>query len=187
MQPNLVPWPRSIELEPAFFPLAGVKIEAAAPLTALGKIISAEILAATNGSLELPVTDSSSAVKQGVISMVLDPSANGEQSTLMVDRDKVLITGGNYNAIASATTTLLQALEFSSDADLIPATPSCVAAPAWRVPVMTVKDSPEVQFCFLKVDGYIHLNFCTLFLPLVCRLEEKTYTLINNPSLASAA
>ena len=77
--------------------------------------------------------------------MVLDPSATGEQSTLTVDKDKVLISGGNYDAIASATTTLLQALEFTSDADLIPATPSCVNAPAWRVPVMTVTDSPEVR------------------------------------------
>ena len=144
-QPNLLPWPRSIELEPAFFPLAGVQIEAPEPLTTLAKVFSTEVSAATNGSLVLPVVNSFSAVKKGVISMVLDPSATGEQSTLTVDKDKVLISGGNYDAIASATTTLLQALEFTSDADLIPATPSCVNAPAWRVPVMTVTDSPEVR------------------------------------------
>ena len=129
-------------------------------LVSLGKILSTEIAAATNGSLVLPVVNSISAVNPVVvISLALDPVATGEQSTLTVDETKVTITGSNYDAIAGATTTLLQAIEFSSDADLIPATASCVTPPAWRVPVMTVTDSPEVPLTFVFVSVCLDVNY----------------------------
>ena len=86
------------------------------------------------------------------------------------------LAGVSYAGLAAATTTLVQALEHSADED--GGGPfNCSTAPAWRLPHLLIRDSPEFSYRGLMVDAarkQIRLGSLKQFVVL-CRWYKLNY------------
>jgi hypothetical protein len=113
-----------------------VTITASGEAAPLAKLLAGEISAATEGAIKPTVsasgkkgsrTDGSSAgAGAGAgnsITLALSASMGARTSELVIDASGVTITAVDYESLAAATVTLLQALENSTDHDGIVSTP----------------------------------------------------------------
>jgi hypothetical protein len=113
---------------------ASVTITASGEAAPLAKLLAGEISAATEGAIKPTVsasgktgsrTDRSAAGAGagGSITLALSVSMGARTSELVIDASGVTITAVDYESLAAATVTLLQALENSTDHDGIVSTP----------------------------------------------------------------
>ncbi len=133
--PPLVPWPKSVTLGQGTLKLkAGSRIVAAASsLVPLAQVLADEI--ARLGGLQLK--SASDAPRSGDIVLRLDQALTGEAYQI-VTQDQVVVSGGNYAAVAMGTVTLLQAVKIEGGACSIPA--------------VTIKDEPRYGYRGLMLD-----------------------------------
>ncbi len=132
---NLVPWPRTIQLEGGRLVLredARIAAENAA-LLPLGQVLSDEIHALSGRQLKA-VTGSGS---PGDIVLRLLSQSPDEAYILQID-ERAIVEGGNYGAVALGTTTLLQLLQRES-ADVV-------------LPRLTINDQPHSAYRGLLID-----------------------------------
>jgi hexosaminidase len=71
-----------------------------------------------------------------------------------VSSDGVALFASSFQGLVAATTTMLQALEYSSDKDSVAKTVfNCSTDPEWRVPFLAIRDKPEFEYRGLMVDA----------------------------------
>ena len=132
--PGFVPWPKTVTMQAGTLSLAGARVVAGNEgLLPLAKILSEEIAAATGQRLAA-VTG---AAKAGDISLELDRQLPGEQYIVNI-KDKAVVRGGNYGAVALGTVTLLQAIRTEGSKSVLPA--------------LVVADGPGTDFRGLMID-----------------------------------
>lgn len=133
--PALIPTPKSIKTEAGTFDLNRETriICMQDSLLPLAKIVSAEIKAVTNFA---PVPARPPA-KPGDLILELDPAMKGEAYSL-VTSDRAHMKAGNYDALAFASTTLVQ---------LIEAKPGKIS-----MPKVTIADEPTMPFRSALLD-----------------------------------
>jgi len=104
---NLIPWPKTIQVEQGNLELTRDSriVAQDAALLPLAKVLASEFLLVAGIA---PATAQGQA-KTGDIVLKLDPALKGEAYSLEV-KDSAVVAGGNYNAVAMGTVTLLQAL-----------------------------------------------------------------------------
>ena len=102
-------------------------------LLPLAKIFAEEISKTTGRAI--PASDEKPAA--GDLLLLGDPGFQGEAYQIEVN-DMAVVRGGNYNAVAAGTTTLLQAIQ--SDGDKV------------KIPRMTVVDEPTYPFRAALID-----------------------------------
>jgi len=133
--PNLIPWPRKIELKPGYMTLAGARIVANAPaLLPLAKLLSEEIAAATH----LNLAAVGPPAKPGDIVLTMDAALTGEAYSLSVGARQATVRGATYGAVAMGTVSLLQAI--------------LVQGAAAGLPQLVIDDSPEKSYRGLMID-----------------------------------
>ncbi|MEI7900769.1 MAG: family 20 glycosylhydrolase [bacterium] len=122
----LVPWPKSVSTRPGDFLLnAGTRIVAGnASLLRLAQVMSNDVFMAAGVRLAAV----QGAAQAGDIVLSTNATLSGEAYALDVSSTNIVLSGGNYQAVAWAAVTLLQALDTS-------------ASPA-KVPQMLVQDQP---------------------------------------------
>lgn len=154
-QPALVPWPTQIAADNKYLPINGLSIEAgSSDLWPLAQLLSEQIHAITNMSLPVRNATTAQAKPESIRLQVSAESLEADTSILNVDRSGILLEAGEYGALVSATTTLLQALENSQDVDSVPISGShCTTPFSWRVPFLEIKDTPEFGFRGIMVDA----------------------------------
>ncbi|MDB5311051.1 MAG: hypothetical protein JWO38_5253 [Gemmataceae bacterium] len=105
--PALVPWPRTVTVGGGEMPLtAGSRVVAGdAKLIPLARILAGEIERATG----LPLVPAGGPAADGDIELAFDPALTGEAYSLTVAA-RAAVRGGDYDAVAQGTVTLLQAL-----------------------------------------------------------------------------
>ncbi len=132
--PGLVPWPRKVDFKEGSLSLAAARIVTGSPaLMPLAKVLAEEI-AATTG-LALSVTDG--APKPGDIVLALDSKLSGEAYRLVI-AGQATATGGNYGAVACATSSLLQSIQGERTSAVLPH--------------MTIQDDTDNHYRGLMVD-----------------------------------
>jgi hexosaminidase len=133
---NLVPWPQKIDQGAGALELSGSTRIATedATLLPLAKVLSEEFAASTGGKFEA-VAEKPNA---GDISLLIDSSLKGEAHTVTVDDKGAVVRGGNYQAVALGTTTLLQAVQ--KDGEKL------------SLPAMKIEDHPTANFRGLLLD-----------------------------------
>jgi hypothetical protein len=173
--PRLVPYPTSLQADAAYLPLAGCAIHVYGTsaevdlLKPLAQLLAAEIKAATDGAVSMPVaTVPGSAAREvaaeSVTPMIMlslsDVSAGGgaanasEAYSLSVSNDAARLTASSYAGMVAATATLLQAVERGFNVDAVPRTKlNCTTAPEWRVPVISVHDQPALPYRGIMIDA----------------------------------
>ncbi|MCY2924688.1 MAG: family 20 glycosylhydrolase, partial [Planctomycetota bacterium] len=114
---NLVPWPRAVETGSGSMELTAKSriVATQACLEPLAKLLAEEILQTTGRH----VAAAMAAGEDQDILLKLDPSLEGEAYSLEVNGTAV-VAGGNYNAVAMGTVTLLQALHAQDGALSLP-------------------------------------------------------------------
>ncbi|MCY2932123.1 MAG: family 20 glycosylhydrolase, partial [Planctomycetota bacterium] len=114
---NLIPWPHSVKVAEGNLELTGKSriVATEASLLPLAKVLAEEIAQAAGGQLA-PVQGTPAA---GDIVLKLDGALKGEAYSLEV-KDTVVVGGGNYNAVAMGTVTLLQAISAKDGALSLP-------------------------------------------------------------------
>lgn len=132
---SLIPWPQSVQwVEGGFnIGLDNRIVISNNALSPLGNLLSNEILAITGKQL----TVTSGEPLPGDIVLQFDDTLVGEHHAISVT-DSALVRGGNYNAIALGTVTLLQSLAAS--------------AGQWGLPGMIVEDFPDSSFRGTMID-----------------------------------
>jgi hypothetical protein len=199
--PRLVPFPRSLQAEAAYLPLGGCAVHVGgtaaeqAQLLPLARLFASEVLAATDGTVNLPVspappplpvspspvTPPPSPVTSSVILLAFarahDPRCRGgpEAYSLVSTDTSVALISTSYAGMVSATATLLQAVERSFNVDAVPrAKGNCTTTPEWRLPALNIQDAPALPYRGIMVDA------ARAFLPLsalkgfvtMCRLYK---------------
>ena len=114
---NLIPWPKSVELTGGDLMLTKNSriVCVDSTLLPLGAILADEI-ARTAGFRPAVMADAS---RPADISLGFDPRLKDEAYDLTV-ADRALVRGGDYNAVATGTVTLLQALHVTPDSAALP-------------------------------------------------------------------
>jgi alpha-N-acetylglucosaminidase len=114
---NLIPWPKSVELSGGELVLTKNSriVSADASLIPLGAILADEIARLT-GFRPAVVADAS---RPGDISLGIDRKLKDEAYNLAV-ADQAIIRGADYNAVATGTVTLLQAIQSSAGKTALP-------------------------------------------------------------------
>lgn len=132
---NLVPWPTSITVGQGSMPLtANTRIVTPGePLAGLAKIFGDEISLVTGLKPAVATGDA----RPGDISLTIDPALKDEAYTMVVG-DAITIKGADYNAVAMATATVLQAIQRSGQ--------------SYSVPKMTIEDRPPLKFRGAMID-----------------------------------
>ena len=122
----LVPWPKSVTMGAGDFTVtAATRIVADdALLLPLAQVMAKDFFMASG----LALTAMQGPVQSGDIALRFNPALTGEAYTLEVNGNHIILSGGNYQAVAWASVTMLQAL----DASGTPAT----------VPQMLIADQP---------------------------------------------
>jgi hexosaminidase len=126
--PALVPWPKKIEMGAGQLTVKRISFANKA-LEKLAVVLQSEIQKKTGQSL--PIGKGKAA--KGDIALVIDPKLKGEAYTVTVN-DQAVIKGGNYQAVAMGTVTVLQALD------------------GLNLPRMTVQDEPAMAYRGFMVD-----------------------------------
>ena len=134
-EPSLVPWPKSVELQPGTLALGSAsRILAETPaLAPLAAILAEEIRLQTG----LLLATGAGKPGPGDIGIALDPSLKNEAHRLVVT-DKALVQAGNYVGAGMGTATLLQAILLENDKPVLPK--------------MTVLDQPALQYTGMMLD-----------------------------------
>ncbi|MCF7734358.1 MAG: family 20 glycosylhydrolase [Akkermansiaceae bacterium] len=112
-----IPWPDQVVVRPGQLRLATARIVASDPSLRQLAVVLADEIAVTSG-LQLPVADAGTA-KAGDIVLALDATLVGESYRLAVD-SQARVTGGNYQAVALGTVSLLQAISGRQEAGALP-------------------------------------------------------------------
>ncbi len=122
----LVPWPKTVTMGTGDFPVtAATRIVAEdASLLALAQVMSKDFFMASG----ITLTAMTGPPQSGDIALRFDPGLSGEAYTLTVNSSNIVLAGQNYQAVAWASVTLLQALNTTGT----PAT----------VPQMVIADQP---------------------------------------------
>lgn len=123
----LVPWPKSVTMEESgdFTFTAGTRIVAEhALLLPLAQVMANDFLMATG----LALASLQGTAQAGDIVLRIDPGLAGEAYTLDASGANIVLSGSNYQAVAWASVTLLQAVDTSG-------TPA-------KVPRMLIEDEP---------------------------------------------
>lgn len=133
--PRLVPLPKSIRTDAGALALpAGSRIVAASKeLEPLAKVLGDEIFRTAGVKL----ATASGQGQPGDIVLQLEPSLKGEAYTVSV-KDSIVVKGGNYPAVASASVTVLQSLVADEG--------------ALSVPRMTIADEPAYPYRGALID-----------------------------------
>jgi hexosaminidase len=133
---NLVPWPEKVEVNQGFMSVNGnTRIVAThATLVPLAKILSEEIATVTGRTLNATADKP----KAGDIVLQLDSSLKGEAHTVSIVKNGAIVKGGNYQAVALGTVSVLQALKQSGD--------------ALGLPIVTITDAPKADYRGLMLD-----------------------------------
>jgi hypothetical protein len=205
--PRLVPYPASLRTSAAYLPLGSCSISVDdESLLPLAKLLSAEVLAATDGTVNLAVTKGASApgpsapgadcvsagcallpptclpTQPSEILLSLSHKLSGESYSLVSTSKSVTLVAGTYAGMVSATATLLQAIERSGNYDAVPRTGhNCTTAPEWRLPALNIQDTPELPYRGIMVDAaraYLPLSALKGFVTL-CRLYKLNYLHIH--------
>ncbi|MCX6902354.1 MAG: family 20 glycosylhydrolase [Verrucomicrobia bacterium] len=132
---NLIPWPKSVEVQPGAINLGPQSrvVAGDVSLRPLAEVLAEEVFLATG--LRLATATGRPAV--GDVLLRLDPQLKGEAYALEAG-ETMEVRGGNYGAVALGTVTLLQALGL---------TESGVSCPR-----LSVSDSPGMEYRGLLVD-----------------------------------
>jgi len=156
----LVPYPQSVELGNGRLVLSPACriIAADTKLVPLAEVLSAEFLTVVGCKFKTGEGQAAA----GEIQLRLDPALKGEAYTLLVT-DRVLVSAGNYQALALGTSTMLQLLE--------------TAGKAVTLPKVTIKDEPRHAFRGLMIDtARLPHSFTTLRQCVnLCRLYKIRY------------
>jgi hexosaminidase len=133
--PALVPLPKSVKVADGTFDLnRNTRIVCSdESLLPLAKILSSEISAVT----KFAPPPARPPAKPGDLVLELDASLKGDDYTLVAS-DRAVVKAGNYNALASASTTLLQ---------LIDAKPGKIS-----MPKVVIEDSPTYAYRSAMID-----------------------------------
>jgi hexosaminidase len=158
--PCLVPWPKSLTMGHGTLNLTDrSRIVVVAPaLTPLAKVIAGEIQAIT--SLNLATANGEPG--PGDIGLALDAGLKGERQRLCVT-DRVVVSGGNYGAVAMGSVSLLQSL--------------VTAGGKVSLPRLVVDDEPASAYRGLMIDvARRHHSIETLTrIVQLCRLYKVRY------------
>lgn len=135
---KFIPWPTSVQVQEGDMALnSSTRITCAnKALMPLGEILSGEI--AQVAGLRLSVVQA--APRSGDIALAYDAKLTGEAYTLTVT-DRATVIGANYNAVASGTVTLLQAIDMQRG--LFPKT---------TLPKLTIQDQPAMSYRGAMLD-----------------------------------
>jgi N-acetyl-beta-hexosaminidase len=162
--PGLVPWPNKVELSEGRFALTPRSriVYSSDELKPLAEVLADDILLIAALDLELVADDG---VPGDIVLRTVD-DLSGEAYGLKV-MDRVLVSGGSYQAVASGTATLLQLLDISGDGVALPLV-SISDEPAysyrgWMIDVARHPHSLDtlkqaVQLCRLYKVRYLHLH-----------------------------
>ena len=168
--PDLIPWPRTVQLQGGTLPLSAQSRIVAGDqvLQPLAEILAGEIHLATDLRLQTATGQAAA----GDIALRLDPRLKGEAYTLEVGQSAVL-SAGNYGAVAWGTVTLLQSLQ-AKDGKV-------------SVPRMSVGDEPATEYRGVLVDVARHYHSLENLQQMVelCRLYKVRYLqlhLTDDPS-----
>lgn len=133
--PAIVPWPQKLELGEGSIPLAAASriVVSNAALLPLARI-TADELQLTSG---VRPAVAEGAANPGDVQLVLDNQLKKEHYTFRVT-DRVTIAGGDYNAVAMGTATLVQVVR-REGADVI-------------VPRLAIEDHPFFEYCGTMFD-----------------------------------
>jgi hexosaminidase len=114
---SIVPWPKSVQmLDGRLILNDGAKIIAHdTELAPLAAVLADEIRMVAG--LTLPTASAQN--QPGSIILKIDPVCQGESYQLEIT-DRIIAAGGNYKAVASATTTLLQMIRRDNDGVYLP-------------------------------------------------------------------
>lgn len=134
-EPAIVPWPQKLTLGAGRLTLANQTriVTQDKQLLPLAEVLSSEILRAYGVRLDVKQEPA----KAGDVSLALNSQQKKEHYQLEI-ADKATITGGDYNAVAMGTVTLLQAI-VAADGKL-------------TLPKMTVNDHPHFEYCGVMLD-----------------------------------
>lgn len=169
-EPPIVPWPSTIEIEASYLALLSGKTAIVAKSVAAwpaASLLAEEIALATDGELKLTPQNASalaaaSLISSGSIELELTADAGVDAAagataaaySLTVGGSGVVIASASYEGLVTATATLLQALERSADHDSIPPTSAnCSNAAQWRIPHISVTDTPQFGIRGVMVDA----------------------------------
>ena len=132
---KFVPWPKSVQVTGGDMTLTGgARIACADPnLLPLGRILSDEIARVTGLRLEAV----QEAPRAGDIAMSYNAGLKNEAYTLTV-ADMAQVAGADYNAVATGTVTLLQAIN--------------TQAGKVTLPKLAVQDRPGLKYCGTMLD-----------------------------------
>ncbi len=122
----LVPWPKTVTMGTGDFNVtAGTRIVAEdALLLPLAQVMARDFFMASG----LTLTSMQGTAQAGDIALRFNPALSGEAYTLEVNASNIILSGQNYQAVAWASVTLLQALDTTG-------TPA-------KVPQMLIADQP---------------------------------------------
>lgn len=162
--PNLVPWPQKIQIESGRLELhAGSRIVATdSRLKSLATVLAGEIEACFGWKAEL--ADKPHA---GDIVLKINSSLKGETHEVKVT-DMATVCGGNYQAVAEGTVTLLQAMAAGADGKL-------------SMPKLTIRDEPMHTYRGVMIDVARRNNSINSLKQCVvmCRLYKIRYMQIH--------
>lgn len=184
--PNLVPYPASLRASAGYLSLQNCWLSVDdASLLPLAELLSAEVHGSTGGAVNLSVgTTSRMPTNSSVLSLSLATTSHGaaEGYSLVSTATGAMLSSTTYAGMVSATATLLQAIEFSGDYDAVPRTKTnCTAAPEWRLPTLSIHDSPALPYRGIMVDAaraYLPVSALKGFVTL-CRLYKLNYLHIH--------
>ena len=133
--PCLVPWPQKIQVQAGRLALTpGSRIVTTdAQLKPLAAVLASEVEACFGLKPELAGKQ-----RSGDIVLKVDPSLKGEAHEVQV-ADVAGVRGGNYQAVAAGTATLLQAIEAGKDRNL-------------SLPKVTIRDEPAHAYRGVMID-----------------------------------
>ncbi|MEX0776633.1 MAG: family 20 glycosylhydrolase [Phycisphaeraceae bacterium] len=133
---SFVPWPRTVAVGQGAMALGPpTRIVATdAALVPLARILSGELFLITGRIFET----AQGAPRDGDIALALDPALKREDYTLVVGK-RADVRGGNYNAVAMGTVTLLQAIQTGADGRV-------------ALPTMRITDGPHFEYLATMID-----------------------------------
>lgn len=134
---NLVPWPQSLAVPGGEMPLSGSSriVYSDASLSDLAQVVAKEVEEVTR--LQPATTLGSPAGGDIYLKLTADPSITGEEYKVRV-AGHATAEAANYNAVAMASVTVIQAIQDNNG--------------ACSIPKMSVTDAPDAGYRGLMVD-----------------------------------
>jgi hexosaminidase len=132
-QCRIVPQPHSVEFKKGEMTVGSRIVISSPELKSLAEVVAEEFQLLTGKKLSI-VTGMAAA---GDVSLKIDPKMKGESYELSVDQ-QATIKGGNYDAVAMGTVSLLQSL-VNRENNIV-------------LPKLTIKDKPAVGYRGVMVD-----------------------------------